>query len=744
MANSNFYNTGPSFYQLEDGSNFYDLDIDATTLANLPAPGDWRLRAWEDARVAYLLTQAPIARATTYFVDATSGDDTNDGRDAFGFALTDGAWTASTLTLTKTGAFASYTYRDNDRIYVSGGTGVTAGLYDIASKVSDDEITLATSIGPDAADVTTSDGPWETVAMVASNIGVNRAFLFKRGEVFRDTTGINVANANVTFAAYGYGPKPRITAFDAPVTTGASWTADAGTTYYRTRAGASPVGAFREAYDVERAYVRCSTVTECRLIKGSYFHDTGANRLYVNAYDGQNLTTAGLPYTFEICGVVEQDGISWTTASTGSLRCDNLIVEGFGSKDTVAAHNASYGIHTETTGTALTVCTDCECYYNNNHNFGHTSAGTGGIALFKDCKAAWMTYNGTCFVGYSSTTGNECYVVNCEAWGGTLPRNTAGTWSYTYAVSASDFYTAHSNGTVALSYVSKCRIRPNQFGLQGFGAAANVADCSSNIALCRSYMVDCEYIPRTPSALDQNLVVSAGRPGTNAIGLCPVNITDKNTTAHINCTYTLRPQWLTTNDVIGATDRIEGFFINCTFVADFSFVAHGDTSGAWSRGFVAYMLNSEARFYNCHFEMRLPQKLLGGMSSQCTFQNTLTDNNVDDDFYMFDTIFQIHAPNGTGYLGMGNNRLRADGSVHTTVHVKNIVTNVAPSTDTYRGNDKVENLIFGSLDIGQVPAIGEFDAAQNALPGGALYVRHDKFWKVRRTGTSAIGPVEAA
>lgn len=716
---------------------------DGATISGVPAPGDIGLRWWIQDRVTYLLGQAPLSRTTTYFV-SDSGNDSNDGRDPNGFNISGGSYTSSTKTLTKTGAFSGYTHgTSSPYVYISGGTNMTAGLYTIASKVDNNSVTLTTSAGTgDSLNVTTSNGPWLSYAKVAANLADDRAYLFRCGGVFRDTSGMTVTNKNITLASYGKGPKPRITAFDTPVTTGASWSADTGTTYYRTRAGASPVGAFREAYDVERAYVRCSTVTQCRLIKGSYFHDTGANRLYVNTIDGINLTTASLPYTFEICGVIAADGLNWTTASTGSLRVHNLVFEGFGSKDT-SAQTAQYGIHSQTTGTALTVCTDCECYYNNNHNFGHTASGSGGIALFMGCKGAWLNYQGTSYVGYSGTGSNELYVVNCEAWGGTLPLNTAGTWSYTYAVSGSDFYTAHTgSGNVSLVVLSNCTVRPSQFGLQSFGSAANVADFSSDVSLCRCYHVNCTYLCRTPSALDQNLVVSAGRPGTGTRGLQPVNLTDKNTAAHINCYYQIRPMWETTDDVVGNIDRVEGLYINTTFDVDGSFVAHGDTSGSWARGLTRYMINTEAWFYNCHIQINEPHKIDCGIGAQCAYQNTLTDNNVEDDFYLYDSIVQINCPNGTAYLGCGNNRRRSDGAVNATAKVKNIVTNVAPSTDTYRGDDQCVNVLRAGWAMGRVPQYGEIDAAPVALPGGTRYVQHDARWLPRRTGVSAIGPIE--
>ena len=70
-----------------------------------------------------------------------------------------GTWDASALTLTKTDAFADYTWAEGDQIYVSGGTAVTTGWYDIASRTDDDTIVLTADIttnASDPADVTTT------------------------------------------------------------------------------------------------------------------------------------------------------------------------------------------------------------------------------------------------------------------------------------------------------------------------------------------------------------------------------------------------------------------------------------------------------------------------------------------------------------------------------------------------------------------------------------------------------------
>lgn len=61
-----------------------------------------------------------------------------------------GSYTDATKTVTETGAFTSYTFRDGDILVITGGSS-TSGTFDIASKVDSDSITLKTSAGADSA-----------------------------------------------------------------------------------------------------------------------------------------------------------------------------------------------------------------------------------------------------------------------------------------------------------------------------------------------------------------------------------------------------------------------------------------------------------------------------------------------------------------------------------------------------------------------------------------------------------------
>lgn len=66
--------------------------------------------------------------------------------------FTGATFTTSSQTITKAGAFTSYTYRAGDMIYISGGTGFTAGWYRIASRTSNDAIVIVGGPGADNAD----------------------------------------------------------------------------------------------------------------------------------------------------------------------------------------------------------------------------------------------------------------------------------------------------------------------------------------------------------------------------------------------------------------------------------------------------------------------------------------------------------------------------------------------------------------------------------------------------------------
>lgn len=109
-------------------------------------------------------------------------------------AFTAATLTTSTKTLTKTAAFAGYTWASGDRVYLSAGTGVTVGSYEVASKTSDDAIVLtADPGGTDPADV----AGWLDLPGLGFALGKNAA-RFHGGE-----TGFNLGVGGPVVAANG-------------------------------------------------------------------------------------------------------------------------------------------------------------------------------------------------------------------------------------------------------------------------------------------------------------------------------------------------------------------------------------------------------------------------------------------------------------------------------------------------------------------------------------------------------------
>ena len=106
----------------------------------------------------------------------TAPNDSSDGRDPIGAALTTAAWDDTAKTLTQSGAFSAYTHAAGHVIYVASSTSslLTAGLFVVASKTDSNVIVLAlldedpanplagTWGGGNDTNVVTSTGPFAT------------------------------------------------------------------------------------------------------------------------------------------------------------------------------------------------------------------------------------------------------------------------------------------------------------------------------------------------------------------------------------------------------------------------------------------------------------------------------------------------------------------------------------------------------------------------------------------------------
>ena len=118
----------------------------------------------------------------THFVQS-GGSDANDGLDNTGVGLATADWTEATFTLTQAGH--GYTFAAGDVIFLSAGTGVTTGLYEVASSTANDVVLVETSTLPtvgnasdvaagdrSSSDITSSDGPLLTINETITTGGV--------------------------------------------------------------------------------------------------------------------------------------------------------------------------------------------------------------------------------------------------------------------------------------------------------------------------------------------------------------------------------------------------------------------------------------------------------------------------------------------------------------------------------------------------------------------------------------------
>lgn len=140
-------------------ANTYHQTLTATTNH---AAGYWRYTGAPGGQTT--LASIRFASVTGSILAHPTGFWDNSGQGPWGFkmgfqrmTLATGSytWTVATKTLTKTDAFADFEYGNPSHVYVTGGTGVTAGWYEIASKVSNNAVTLTANIaGSDNADTT--------------------------------------------------------------------------------------------------------------------------------------------------------------------------------------------------------------------------------------------------------------------------------------------------------------------------------------------------------------------------------------------------------------------------------------------------------------------------------------------------------------------------------------------------------------------------------------------------------------
>ncbi len=184
----------------------------------------------------------------TYFVDDVTGNNANNGLDNIGVGLATATWTESTFTLTQAGH--GYTFAAGDVIYLAAGTGLTPGVYEVASSTVNTIVLVETSVligigngsdvaaGDDASgDWTSSNGPWLTIDKAMNNVAAGDHVWIRATGDYTETIALDTAggstSAPISFMGYTttLGDNGKCT-IDATGQTSAITTVAAGNVYY--------------------------------------------------------------------------------------------------------------------------------------------------------------------------------------------------------------------------------------------------------------------------------------------------------------------------------------------------------------------------------------------------------------------------------------------------------------------------------------------------------------------------------
>lgn len=182
---------------------------------------DWRGQGWRleggPGALSLWIENRPTSLQSLELWYSSNGDClphySTDGGSASSYqiSVTGATWTEATKTITKTNAFSSYTFVEGDKITITGGTGATAGVYEIDSKTDASNIVLKTSIGSSADGQTDIAGrTWvryvdlDSALSTSGDIGgMDRRDSAYVGQVFRFLPATEVFQDEV-ISSYGY------------------------------------------------------------------------------------------------------------------------------------------------------------------------------------------------------------------------------------------------------------------------------------------------------------------------------------------------------------------------------------------------------------------------------------------------------------------------------------------------------------------------------------------------------------
>jgi hypothetical protein len=277
--------------------------------------------------------------------------------------------------------------------------------------------------GDDATGNGSIGSPWRTLAKAkqvldgAAPAG-DVAVLFRRGDVWRESVGIEVATKNVTIADYGVGEKPLLTAFRT-VGDPTLWSPTAGFANVYQRPAAQRVMWAKQDNDLDRPWSRQRTLAGVNATEGSWCWLKGTLYVHPRHVAGAASDPRVDGNAYETVGETSSPGVR--VRGDGS-RIENIRAQGWGL--TAQFGTQIHGIESQVRDADRAVIVGCESHYGLSHVMTHWSP-QGGVATFTQCKAGLTTYSfasgETMFNTYSYFGGTETIFDHCEATHGTLP-----------------------------------------------------------------------------------------------------------------------------------------------------------------------------------------------------------------------------------------------------------------------------------------------------------------------------------
>jgi len=505
----------------------------------------------------------------------------------------------------------------------------------------------------------------------------NVAFLFKRGTVLRDATGLilgsnssTVNNTNLYFGGYGAGAKPVISAFTILFNTGFTISTPGGATNRRqiTLTGDANITNATSATNIGWLRANSSNTSISQYLPFTYCSGTAVSA-------GQDATAYALiesiPYSFYVdsngklnANFGNQNSFAPFTSSTicyeatppvttsgsapsgfsiqkgtNGLWIDGLVVEGYGCQS-VSYQNAS-GIINGAGAEEVAYISNCESYYNGRHAISHESSdtsttpvGLGGVHIVENCSVGYCSPN----LGYSalnsfaSAGSQETAFVNCTIRYGALPA------SSTLTSNGSNYATyATLNGQMDKS--------PAFYGHTGYTiASGNSVGVGLYLNIGCRITDERDLISQATVAAEGFGVGDDSSGGLGGLAFC-VGTKSDPTSYRVFVIDWKSPRYVRTDVPAGNNFQIVApsrlMFINCHHYFRPGFAPATETQW-WGPKTTALWINSI-------FEVDAPYTTASGYNTVVFFNNTTTPT-VNPRF--LNCLFTITGGNASGYASL--------------------------------------------------------------------------------------------